>query len=123
MEHKEKNSMSKRLEPLLERLRNGETVENYKESGNSMAPIIRHREPVTLSPVRPKLLEAGDIVLAKVRGNFYTHLVGAVRGNEVQIKNNRGRVNGWTPLSQVVAIISAINSVPRRSALSKIKKS
>ena len=87
--------MSNRLEPILARLARGEDVPNYKEPGNSMVPIIHHREPGTLSPVDPTLLEVGDVVLVKVHGRCYTHLVGAIRGGEVKIQNNHGHVNGW----------------------------
>jgi hypothetical protein len=30
---------------LIERLKRGEKIENYREPGNSMTPIIKHREP------------------------------------------------------------------------------
>jgi hypothetical protein len=93
----------------------------YSEGGNSMLPLIKSRQPVTLSPVDPTLLEKGDIVLVKVGRNVYTHLVKAVRPGQVQIGNNHGRINGWTSLSNVFAIVSAIDGVPRASATSKIK--
>jgi hypothetical protein len=37
----------------------------------------------------------GDIVLCKVRGAEYLHLVKAIQGSRFQIGNNRGHVNGW----------------------------
>jgi hypothetical protein len=37
----------------------------------------------------------GDIVLCKVNGAEYVHLIKAVRGEQFQIGNNRGRINGW----------------------------
>jgi hypothetical protein len=40
-------------------------------------------------------LEVGDIVLCKVNGNQYLHLIKAIEGERFQIGNNRGRVNGW----------------------------
>ena len=115
--------MSKRLQPILEKLANGETIVGYKESGNSMVPLIHHREPVTLSPVDVDKLETGDIVLAKVSGRFYTHKVTAVAEDRVQIGNNKGHINGWTSKHQVYAIISAVNGVEIKSAQDKIKKS
>ena len=45
--------------------------------------------------VDPRTLQVGDIVLCKVNGRQYLHLVKAVQGNRVQIGNNCGRVNGW----------------------------
>jgi hypothetical protein len=37
----------------------------------------------------------GDIVLCKVNGAEYLHLVKAIQGPRFQIGNNRGRINGW----------------------------
>ena len=113
--------MSARLKPILEKLALGETINSYKESGNSMVPLIHHQEPVTLSPVDTSKLEIGDIVLAKVHGRFYTHKVTALRPDQVQIGNNKGHINGWTSRSHVYAIISAVNGVVRASSLTKIK--
>lgn len=48
-------------------------------------------EPLT-ADYEPKV---GDIVLCKVKGSQYLHLVKAVRGHQIQIGNNKGRINGW----------------------------
>ena len=37
-----------------------------------------------------------DIVLCKVKGNHYLHLVKAVGKKRVLIGNNHGHINGWT---------------------------
>lgn len=113
--------MSKRLQPILDRLAKGETITGYKESGNSMTPLIAHREPIDLSPVDVTKLEVDDIVLAKVAGRFYTHKIYAIKEGRVQIGNNHGHINGWTPLEKVYAIVSAVNGVARASAKAKIK--
>jgi hypothetical protein len=108
---------------VVDRLRAGETVEGYRESGNSMVPIIRHREAVTLSPVRPELLQKGDIVLARVGGSLYTHRVSAVDHghHRIQIANNHGHVNGWTGYSCVYGIVTHVSGVERPRALKKVK--
>jgi hypothetical protein len=49
----------------------------------------------TVVPVDCSTLSVGDIVLWKVRGNEYLHLVKAINGERFQIGNNRGLVNGW----------------------------
>ena len=53
----------------------------------------------TVEPVKdPGAIKEGDIVLAKVRGSIYFHLVKAVRVNGVRqflIGNNKGHDNGW----------------------------
>jgi len=43
-----------------------------------MVPLIRSRQLVTAAPVDPARVEVGDIVLAKVAGTIYLHLVSAV---------------------------------------------
>lgn len=49
----------------------------------------------TVEPVDPETLEVGDIVLCKVKGHEYLHLIKAIQGKRFQIGNNRGRINGW----------------------------
>lgn len=62
--------------------------------GHSMTPVVRDREAVTLEPLTwPP--DVHDVVLVQVRGRVLLHQVGAVRGDQAQIKNARGHVNGW----------------------------
>jgi hypothetical protein len=49
----------------------------------------------TVSPVDVTTLVVGDIVLCKVHGSEYLHLVVALQGDRFQIGNNRGHINGW----------------------------
>lgn len=49
----------------------------------------------TVVPVDEADLEKGDIVLCKVNGNEYLHLIKAIQGKRFQISNNIGRINGW----------------------------
>ena len=49
----------------------------------------------------PGTLRVGDIVLCKVNGREYLHLVKAVQGPRFQIGNNRGRINGWVTASAI----------------------
>ncbi|MBU2666249.1 hypothetical protein KOI35_22360 [Actinoplanes bogorensis] len=96
------------------RVAGGQTVE-FRPSGSSMVPLIRSRQLVTVAPVDPAKLEAGDIVLVRVAGTTYLHLVSAVDApaGRVQISNNRGRVNGWTNYARVYGICTAVDGVPR----------
>lgn len=71
---------------------------------------------MTVAPVDPTKLEVGDIVLARVAGTTYLHLVSAIEGDRVQISNNRGRVNGWTNQARVFGICVAVDGTPRRGA-------
>lgn len=43
----------------------------------------------------PAMLEVEDIVLCKVAGNEYLHIVKAIQNGRYQIGNNRGLINGW----------------------------
>ena len=49
----------------------------------------------TVAPVDPSEVSVNDIVLCKVRGSEYLHIVKAIQGSRYQIGNNRGRINGW----------------------------
>lgn len=80
----------------IEKLLNGESVIN-KEPGNSMLPILKSKQPVRLNPITWEECEVDDIVLCKVRGNVYTHLVkGKNDKRGLLIGNNHGHINGWT---------------------------
>jgi hypothetical protein len=78
----------------IEKLRKGETI-SFRPRGNSMSGKIESGQLCTVGPVEPASLEVGDIVLCKVNGREYLHLVKAIQGPRFQIGNNRGRVNGW----------------------------
>lgn len=97
----------------------------FRPTGSSMVPLIRSRQSVTVAPVDPAKLEVGDIVLARVAGTTYLHLVSAVdhANARVQISNNRGRVNGWTGHSRVFGICTAVEGVARPGAAAKKAKS
>lgn len=60
-----------------------------------MRPLIESGQLCTVSPVDPSTLEKGDVVLCKVKGHEYLHIVKAIQGNRYQIGNNRGHINGW----------------------------
>jgi hypothetical protein len=78
----------------IERLARGETV-SFRPRGNSMSPRIESGQLCTVAPVDPASLRAGDIVLCRVGRAEYLHLVNAIAGPRLQIRNNRGHINGW----------------------------
>ena len=55
----------------------------------------------TVVPVDPAALKVGDIVLCKVNGKQYLHLMKAIQGKRFQIGNNRGRINGWVSANSI----------------------
>lgn len=88
-------------------LRDGKTVK-FRPVGNSMSGKIESKQLITISPVDPATLEKGDIVLAKVNGKFFVHLVSAVQGKRVQISNNKGHVNGWCGYNGIYGKVTQI---------------
>lgn len=108
-------------ELIIARLNAGEIIEGYTEAGNSMLPLIASKQPVTLAPVDVDKLEEGDIVLCKVKGKYYTHLVKATRVDGVLIGNNRGHINGWASRNNVYGIVTHIDGVERRHAKDKVR--
>jgi hypothetical protein len=84
----------------IEKLRAGETV-SFRPRGNSMSGKIESGQLCTVAPVNHDTLEVGDIVLCKVNGREYLHLVKAIQGQRFQIGNNRGRINGWVGVNAV----------------------
>ena len=77
-----------------QRLRSGEIckVIGY---GNSMTPKLKSGQPVICIPVTDDVeIKKGDIVMCKVRGHYYLHLVHAVKNESYLIGNNHGHMNG-----------------------------
>jgi hypothetical protein len=108
------------LDAFASRVAAGVEVQ-LRPAGSSMVPLIRSKQLVTVAPVDPSKLEVGDIVLARVAGTTYLHLVSAVdqANARVRISNNRGRVNGWTGHSRVFGICTAVEGVARPGAAGK----
>jgi len=71
--------------------------------GQSMTPILKSGQKVICEPVKDDTkLNKKDIVLCKVKGHYYLHLIWAVRNDkEYLIGNNHGRPNGWVSRNQI----------------------
>ncbi len=78
----------------IAKLHKGETV-LFRPRGHSMSGRIESGQLCTVEPVEPAAIKVGDIVLCKVRGREYLHIVKAIQGSRFQIGNNRGHINGW----------------------------
>lgn len=79
----------------IEKLKQGETI-SFRPTGNSMTGRINSKDLCTVEPIKDfSLLKKSDIVLCKVNGNQYLHLISAISGERFQISNNHGFVNGW----------------------------
>ncbi len=79
----------------IQDLKEGKTV-SFRPRGHSMSGKISSGQLCTVAPLAAdEPLAVGDIVLCKVNGSDYLHLVKAIRGPQYQIGNNRGGINGW----------------------------
>ena len=78
----------------ITKLQQGETV-SFRPRGGSMTGRIESGQLCTVAPVDPGTLQVGDIVLCRVHGSEYIHLIKAIQDQRFQIGNNRGRINGW----------------------------
>ena len=79
--------------------------------GNSMSPKVKSGAKVYLQPIAdPAALTKDDIVLVKVAGKVYLHLVSASDNNRVQISNNRGHINGWVPRTSIYGIATRVEN-------------
>lgn len=85
----------------IAKLKNGETV-SFRPRGHSMKGKIESGQFCTVEPIADfGKLEKGDIVLCKVNGNEYLHLIKAIQGARFQIGNNRGLINGWVGVNSI----------------------
>jgi hypothetical protein len=85
----------------IAQLKDGETVQ-FRPRGNSMGGKIESGQLCTVEPIEnPESLDVGDIVLCKVNGSQYIHLIKAIQGKRFQIGNNRGRINGWVTANSI----------------------
>jgi hypothetical protein len=90
-----------------EALRRGERVQ-IRPRGHSMSGKVNDGDRVTLAPVDPATLKVGDIVLVRVHGADYLHLVKAIDRSRFLIGNNRGGVNGWVDPHAIYGIVITI---------------
>ena len=62
----------------------------------------------TIVPVVHDRLAVGDIVLCKVRGREYLHILKAIQGPRYQIGNNRGLINGWVGRNAIFGLCAKV---------------
>jgi len=62
---------------------------------------IESGDLVTVSPVEPAEVKVDDIVLVRWKSNYLLHLIREVRGEEILIGNNLGKINGWVSRQDV----------------------
>jgi hypothetical protein len=89
-------------------LTRGEQV-TIRPRGGSMRGRIEDGQPVTLGPVEPAAVEAGDVVLVRWKGGVLLHLVKEATGERLLIGNNVGKVNGWVSRKDVVGRVVRVH--------------
>jgi SOS-response transcriptional repressor LexA len=98
MKKEKKCELGKNIYIYIAGLKAGDIVK-FRPKGNSMTGIIESGQLVTVRPITSsEPLEPGNVVLCKVNGKDYLHLITnrAYDGREMfLIGNNRGRTNGW----------------------------
>ena len=69
----------------------------------SMIPILQSRQAVICTPATEStVLEKKNIVLCKVNGHYYLHLIHAIGPDcRCLIGNNHRHMNGWTSRNQI----------------------
>ena len=98
------------IQAYVSRLADGETV-SFRESGNSMVPLIASRSLCTYEPVtRITELFVGDAVFCHVHGAYFTHLIAAIDAARgvYTIANNHGHVNGTTSRAQIFGRVTPV---------------
>ncbi len=93
----------------IEDLKNGKTVQ-FRPRGNSMKGKVESGQLVTVMPINGRELQKGDIVLCKVNGSQYLHLIKAIQGERFQIGNNIGRINGWITQNSIYGICTNVEA-------------
>ncbi len=93
----------------VEALRNGQSAQ-IRPRGHSMKGKVNDGDLVTLEPCNPDHLSVGDVVLVRVRGRDYLHLIKAIDGGRFPIGNNRGGTNGWVGHNCIHGIATKIES-------------
>ena len=91
----------------IARLAQGDTVQ-FRPRGHSMTGKVDSGALCTVAPIGDHVIAVDDIVLCRVKGAQYLHLVKAIQGERYQIGNNRGGINGWITKQQIFGRLIAV---------------
>jgi hypothetical protein len=93
----------------IKELQSGKTVQ-IRPRGNSMKPKVKDGALVTLNPCQASELKEDDIVLVRVNGRVYLHLIKATRQGKFLIGNNRGGLNGWVGPQAIYGLATQVEN-------------
>lgn len=77
--------------------------------GGSMRGRIESDQLVTIAPVNPALVQVNDIVFVQWKGNYLLHLIKEIKGSQVLIGNNLGKINGWVSAQAILGRVVAVD--------------
>lgn len=84
----------------IEQLKAGSDV-TIRPRGNSMRGRVEDGQTVVVKPCLWDDLSVNDVVLCRVKGHEYLHLIKAIDGARCLIGNNKDGVNGWVGRASV----------------------
>lgn len=90
----------------IAKLQQGETVQ-FRPRGGSMKGKVASGALCTVEPLQGAP-EVGDVVLCRVKGAQYLHLVKAIQGERFQIGNNLGGINGWISIGGIYGLLTRV---------------
>lgn len=83
----------------INKLLDGEVVK-FRPKGGSMTGKVESGQLCTVEP-HANDISVGDIVLCKVKGNEFLHLVKEYKDDKYLIGNNKGGINGWISIEAI----------------------
>ncbi len=96
-------------------LQRGSSVQ-VRPRGHSMTGRISDGDLITLVPCRLEDLTTGDIVLARIQGKRFAHVVLhsilTVEGDRFLIGSHQGRVDGWVDRGDIYGIVTEGGAPP-----------
>ncbi len=98
-------------EEAIEKLQMGQTAQ-IRPEGHSMQPRINSGDLVTLEPCSAHDLAIGDVVLARITGRRYSHLVlHLVQDREMDrflVGSRDGRTDGWIAAENIFGRVTKV---------------
>ena len=88
-------------------LQKGEQA-RIRPRGHSMRGKVNDGNLVVVAPCSPADLAVGDIVLVRVKGSVYLHLIRAIDQGRFLIGNNRGGINGWVGSKAIYGVATQV---------------
>ena len=84
-------------------------IVQFRPRGDSMTGRVNNGQLVTVMPVSTLEPRDNDIVLCKVNGRQYLHIIRAIGSDgRYQIGNNKGHINGWTTKENIFGVVTKV---------------